>query len=47
MDPIEVLLSTFEFILLNPVGIIILIIPLIIYFIFQWSKKKREPNRIN
>jgi hypothetical protein len=41
MDPLEILLSTFEFILLNPVGIIILIIPFIIYVIFQWSKKRK------
>jgi hypothetical protein len=44
MDPLEVLLSTFEFILLNPLGILILIIPLVIYLIFHWSKKRKGSN---
>jgi hypothetical protein len=47
MDPIEVLLRTFEFIVLNPLGIIILIIPLIVYFIFQKTKQKKALERKN
>jgi len=45
MDPIEVLLRTFEFIVINPVGIIILIIPLVVYLIFQRTKQKKVLER--
>jgi hypothetical protein len=40
MDPIEIIFSIGRFFLLNPIGLLILFVPLIIYALNQGLKKK-------
>ncbi|MFX1588786.1 MAG: hypothetical protein ACFFC1_11565 [Promethearchaeota archaeon] len=41
-DPIESIVSMIEFLIFNPLGLILLIIPVGIYSIKKYYKKKRE-----